>query len=219
MLNLLKQLLDWIYRRNCYFCKKPCDEGSMCQKCYEKIEINFPQPVKIINGIKIYSASLYVDNLKKLIRGLKYHKQRELALPMAQILYAFWQKLDIKDEEFEIVPIPLFTKRERKRGYNHMILVAQEFSRLTGYQVNTEIVKRIKDTKPQYKLKRTQRLENLKNAFKINNNEYHDKKILLMDDICTSGTTLGELIKTFQKHNITDLYAIVGASPLNSYEM
>lgn len=218
MIETIKQLLDWIYRRNCYFCHKPSSLGLMCQKCYEKIEINFPQPIKIINNIEIYSASLYMDNLKKLIRGLKYHKKQEFAVYFAKMLYSFWQKLDIEKENFEIIPIPLYPKKEKQRKYNHMILVAKEFSKLTGYPVNFKIAKRIKDTKPQYKLKWSERVENLKDAFQINPEEYNGKKLLLMDDICTTGATLKELIKTFQKHNITDLYAIVGASPTNTTE-
>jgi len=215
MINIIKQLLDWIYRRNCYFCHKPCPTGIMCQNCYEKIELNFPEPIKLINEMSVYSASLYTDNLKKLIRGLKYHKQKELAKYMAEILYDFWQKTDLSNESFEIVPMPLYKKREKERGYNHILLVAEEFSKLTGYSVNKDIAKRIKDTKPQYRLKKVERLENLKDAFQVNKEAYNNTKLLLIDDICTTGITLEELMKTFKKNNINDLYAIVGANPGN----
>ena len=213
MINLIKQLLDWIYNRVCYFCHKSSPSGLMCDKCYENVELNFPEPIKILGDIRVYSSNLYADNIKKLIRGLKYHKQKELAFYMAQFMYTFWQKLEISREEFEIIPMPLFTKRQKERGYNHVELIAEEFAKLTGYSVNVELVKRIKATKPQYKLRLNDRVENLKNAFVVDSTKYNGKKLLLMDDICTTGTTFNELIETLKKHNITDLCAIVGAHP------
>ena len=113
--------------------------------------------------------------------------------------------------------MPLYKEREKQRGYNHMVLVAQEFSKLTGYPVNKEITKRIKSTKPQYKLSRKERIENLRGAFKVNAEKYDGRKLLLMDDICTSGTTLKELIKELQKQNINDLHVIVGSTPLSEF--
>lgn len=214
MFNIIKQLLDWIYRRNCYFCHKPTPT-LMCEKCYEKIEINFSDPIKVINGVKIYSTSLYIDNLRKLIRGLKYHKQKELAEPLAKLLFTFWQGLDIDKDNFEIIPMPLYPLREKERRYNHMFLVAEELSKLTGYPVNNKIAIRVKNTKPQYKLSRVERIKNMKDAFQVSPKEYNGKKLLLIDDICTSGTTLGELITELKKHNIKNLYALTGANPVN----
>jgi len=79
MFKKIKQLLDWIYHRVCYFCGKSSQTGLMCEKCFDKIELNFPEPNRIIDNVKIYSATLYADETRKLIRGIKYHKKRELA--------------------------------------------------------------------------------------------------------------------------------------------
>lgn len=215
MINFFKNILSWIYINNCYFCRKPSQTGSMCKNCYDKIIVNNPEPLKIINNIAVYSASLYAEELKKLIRGLKYHNQKELAKPFAEILYEFWQKTEFNKDEFELIPTPLYIKREKQRGYNHMTLVAEEFSRLSGYSINKDLVERIKNTKPQYKLSRNERIENMRGAFKVNPEKYKGKKLLLMDDICTSGTTLKELITELQKQNIKDLYVIVGSTPLS----
>ncbi len=103
MIKFLKQLLDWLYKENCYLCHKPAKSGLMCQKCYEKIELNFPTPIKDIKGIKVFSVSKYENNIKKLIRGLKYHNKQKLAEPLAKLLYAYWKNLDFCNEEFELV--------------------------------------------------------------------------------------------------------------------
>lgn len=213
MINFLKQLLNWIYYEKCYFCRKPASDNSMCTICLEEVTINLPISIKQICGLKVYSASKYENNIKKLIRGLKYHNKRKLAKPFAQILYKFWKTTEFSEKHFEIVPVPLFSKRKRERGYNHVELLCNEFSKLTGYQVNTEILKRIKNTKPQYKMTLKQRSENLKDAFNINIEHYKGKNLLIIDDICTSGATIEEIIKTFKKYNIHNLYVIVGSNP------
>ncbi|MFH0702669.1 MAG: ComF family protein [bacterium] len=219
MISIIKQLLDWIYYNNCYFCHKPSSSGLMCDSCYKKIEINSPKPIKIISNIKIYSASSYTGNLKKLIKGLKYHKKKELAKPLANILYNFWQNTELKEKSFELVPIPLYLERKKQRGYDHILLTAKEFSKLTGYSLNTKIVERIKNTKPQYKLSKIERMDNLKGAFKVTPDEYKETNLLLIDDICTSGATLGELINILNQNNITNIYAIVGGSNASILEI
>lgn len=212
MMNFIKQLLDWIYYRNCYICKKICNSGLVCQKCLEKIELNFAEPSRIINEISVYTASNYDGILKKIIRGLKFHNKKELSQDLAYILYSCWKKFEI-NKDFEIVPIPLFPKKEKKRGFNHMYLTAVEFSKFTGYRINNELIKRIKDTKPQYNLSRIDKINNLKGAFEVYPEKYNGKTILLLDDICTTGTTLEEAIKTLQQNGITDIVALVASSP------
>jgi len=115
--------------------------------------------------------------------------------------------------DFEIIPMPSHQKRLKQRKYNHINLIAAEFSKLTGYSVNTELISRIKDTKPQYKLNRIQRLENLKGAFSINKEKYTGKNLLLLDDICTTGVTLQEMIKILNKLEINKLCGLVLSNP------
>jgi ComF family protein len=107
--------------------------------------------------------------------------------------------------DFEIVPVPIFPKRKKKRKYNHMELVALEFSKLSGFEVNFELIKRIKDTKPQYNLNKAQRMLNLSKAFQVNPEKYNNKKILLIDDICTTGSTFEEMIRNLKEYGIDDI--------------
>lgn len=212
MEKFLENLLDWVYKKKCYFCRSSKEAVKMCSKCYEQMDF---LPVKVnrtVEGKKIYCAGIYSKNLQKLIRGLKYHNQKDLAYYLAKFMAEYFEKVTDK-KEFEVIPVPIFPKREKKRKYNHMNLVGEEFCRLTGNTLNKNLIKRVKDTKPQYKLKRAERLQNLTNAFEVNKENYNGKTLLLIDDICTTGSTFEEMIKELAKHGITDIVCFAATTP------
>lgn len=206
-------LLDWIYKKKCYFCKSSKECVKMCSRCYAELEHLSPSVNRIVYSKNVFCAGVYSKNLQKLIRGLKYHNQPDLAYYLAKFMYEYWVQLtDAAD--YQIVPVPIYYTRLRKRKYNHMQLVAEEFSKLSGYPVNSGLILRVKDTRPQYKLKRAERLENLKNAFKVDISQLdRRRKILILDDICTTGSTFEEMIKEFEKNNIYDITCFAATTP------
>ena len=206
-------LLDWIYKKKCYFCKSSKECVKMCSRCYAELEHLSPSVNRIVYSKNVFCAGVYSKNLQKLIRGLKYHNQPDLAYYLAKFMYEYWVQLTNADD-YQIVPVPIYYTRLRKRKYNHMQLVAEEFSKLSGYPVNSGLFLRVKDTRPQYKLKRAERLENLKNAFKVDISQLdRRRKILILDDICTTGSTFEEMIKEFEKNNIYDITCFAATTP------
>ena len=213
MIKFLTQLLDLIYKKRCYFCASTQSGTKMCDRCLQSIDY---LPVKIfknINGVNVYCATVYKDIIQKLVRGVKYHNQRELAFYQAKIMYDYWKKLTCAKESYIVVPVPLYHIREKERKYNHMFLVASEFTKLAGenYAVGNNLIKRIKNTRPQYRLSKIEREQNLKDAFEIccKSEEFKDKNILIIDDILTTGSTLQEMIKTFKNSGFNNLCAFV----------
>ena len=212
MLQRLTGLLDWIYKKKCYFCKSSKEAVKMCSNCYEQLDFLPLKINRIVEGKKVYCAGIYSKNLQKLIRGLKYHNQKDLAYYLAKFMAEYFSKItDRKD--FEVVPVPIFPKREKKRKYNHMNLTGEEFCRITSSTLNTELIKRIKDTKPQYKLKRNERMKNLENAFEVDKTKYHGKTLLLIDDICTTGSTFEAMIKELKRNGIDDIICFAATTP------
>lgn len=213
MKNFIIGLLDWIYKKKCYFCGKSTECVKMCSDCYDSLEF---LPVKINRTIlktPVYCAGVYSKTLQKMIRGLKYHGQKDLAYYQAKYMWEYWQKLNLEGE-FQIVPVPIYFKRRKKRKYNHMELVAEEFAKFSGYTVNTQCIQRVKDTKPQYNLNKTQRLLNLKSAFSVNPDEIiKDKKLLIIDDICTTGSTFEEMIREFNNCGHFDIICFATVTP------
>lgn len=214
MLQKLSNLLDWIYKKKCYFCKSSKEAVKMCSKCYNNMDFLPVQINRIIEGKKVYCAGVYSKNLQKLIRGLKYHNQKDLAYYLAKFMAEYFSKITDKTD-FEIIPVPIYPKREKKRKYNHMNLVGEELARITSNSLNKNLIKRVKDTKPQYKLKRHERLQNLNGAFEVDKSNYTGKTLLLIDDICTTGSTFEEMIKEFAKHGITDIICFAATTPFD----
>lgn len=212
MLDFLKQLLDWIYRKNCYICKRPTESGSLCEKCFNEIEISEIGFNQKKYGIDILSGCLYSDNLKSLIRAIKYHNKRDLALPLAKILTEIIKNNDL-DADFQIIPVPMHEKRLKERKYNHMNLIGEELALLTNCSINPNFLKRIKDTKPQYKMSMKERKENMRDAFELDINYFENKPVLIIDDICTTGSTLKEITSVLKSNNIKDITAVVIAIP------
>lgn len=183
----------------------------MCSNCYEKLQQNSYNANRILSGVDVFASGIYEGIMQKLIRGLKYHGQKELAFYQAKFMWEYWQNLNI-DKDFVVVPVPLHKNRQRKRKYNHMELVALEFCKLSGYEYNFNLIKRIKETKPQYRLKYTERIENLKNAFEVNSSELPQKPILLIDDICTTGSTFESIIEELNKNNFYNITCLATAT-------
>ena len=212
MLQRLLSLLDWVYKKKCYFLNSSREAVKMCSQCYESLE-HLPVKVnRIIDGKKVYCAGVYNKNLQKLIRGLKYHQQRDLAFYQAKFMFEYWQNITT-EKEYEVIPVPIFPSREKKRKYNHMKLVGEEFCKLSGNILNCDLIKRIKDTKPQYKLSKKERAKNLSDAFKADKSKSITGKLLLIDDICTTGSTFEEMIKELNKIGINNITCLAAATP------
>lgn len=215
MKNFFESILDLIYRKKCYFCGKSRYSLKMCPECFEKLEFNDYEVNRIIDGVDVYCAGTYTKELQKLIRGVKYHRQRELAYYQAKFMYEYFRNIDfLQKQDFEVIPVPLHLNRIRQRKYNHMELVCEEFSKIGGFNCNLNLIKRIKDTKPQYKLNRVQRLNNLVNAFAIDEKYYNGKTLLIMDDICTTGSTFEEMIKSLNNSGISDIICFSTSTPI-----
>ena len=211
MKNFLLGLLDWIYKKKCYVCGSSKECVKLCSKCYDKIVFNSKNPNRVILNVKVYASGFYDTILQKIIRGLKYHGQCELAFYQAKFMWEYWQTLNLGNN-FVVVPVPLHKTRQKKRKYNHMELVALEFCKLSGYEYDFNLIKRIKNTKPQYRLKRYERMENLSGAFEVTFETKPSKTVLLIDDICTTGSTFESMIEEFYKNGYKKITCLATAS-------
>jgi ComF family protein len=99
--------------------------------------------------------------------------------------------------QFDIIaPVPIHRNRLIKRGFNQSVVLSQRLSVETGVRLHRTALKKVKDTPPQVGLTRRERIENLKGSFAISNtNAIRDKRVLLVDDVATTGSTIAECSK------------------------
>lgn len=125
-------------------------------------------------------------------------------------------KIFHKIREYDIIcPVPLYKTKVRERGYNQSEYICTGINSLLNIKQINNLVIRTRNTKSQTHLKYFERLSNVKDAFKINNkynNQIADKRILLVDDVVTTGATINEVIKVLRNENVKEISAFSIAS-------
>jgi len=101
----------------------------------------------------------------------------------------FASKTGLWYDDFVIVSIPLSKRKEKDRGFNQVDHISKLLSEKMYLKIQNSILTRVKDTSSQHGFGRKKRSENMKDAFKVNKKLVKDKKIVLVDDICTTGAT------------------------------
>jgi len=145
------------------------------------------------------SVFCYDDVAVELVLKLKYNSEGDVAKFVAPFLGEAITEYGIKADV--IIPVPLTPRRTRERGYNQAGLIAAEVSKLIGVPVVDDFLVRVKHTKAQKKMTLKQRQENLKGAFNIKPpySTIKDKRVLLIDDVLTTGTTVDECARVLKK--------------------
>lgn len=186
---------------DCYT-KLPFIVDKVCKKCGEPIKSLAEFCTKCKNHIDrdfdiARSALLYKDEVRKLIINLKFNGRKYLAKYLSWFLYDTY--LFYNYDCNLVIPVPMHTKSLKRRGYNQQELLCSAFKE-KGFEVDTTSVVKAVDTKTQVGLDFKQRQTNLTDAFKVvNSGNIKGKKILLVDDIYTTGATASEVAKTLKK--------------------
>ena len=194
----------------------------MCADCFSKIRYNesFQCPVCLkayFDGLThpvcrdkysidgVISTVVYNSIARKMIRQFKY---RPYVSRLSEIIGGVMNEGLAQNEGFYnfigkfepvIVPIPLSSRRLRERGYNHAEIIASQVAKYFHLIISNKLLVRIKDTKPQYKLNKRERLENVQGAFGIAKNAKVPNSVVLIDDVATTYATLKEAAKVLKQ--------------------
>ena len=110
-----------------------------------------------------------------------------------------------------IIPVPLHSARERERGFNQAALLAKLLGRTSGIPVQ-EALNRVRYTTSQTAFDRAERIENLRGAFQVReNSDVRNMRLLLVDDVLTTGSTLSECARVLKKAGALSVHAITAA--------
>ena len=204
MFNLIDLL--FLPKNTCYCCKEEETNDYICDDCIKTLEtiVDF----KTIEGSTCYSPYLYAGHMERMIKEFKFREQKYYGKLFAKLLADFYtsHKLDYDI----LIPIPLSKEKYLKRGFNQCELICDFLSKRVSVPVNNVILFKVKDTKDQHLLSKSERSRNLNSAFEARTREeLLNKKILIVDDLLTSGYTLQEAIVTLKKAGYVNIDALV----------
>lgn len=202
---MLEKFLDIIFPPVCGVCGR-IDKNSLCKKCEIVLKNqaaygidNYKDNKEIFFDEHLY-IFMYSGTVRRIILDYKFNDK--------SYIYRTIVKFFLKNEKFVeniksydiIVPVPLSKKREKQRGYNQSELIAKELSYLTNIKIEKNCLKKIKNVTAQSSLDKKKRQHNIKGAYKvIRAKNIQQKKVLIIDDVYTTGSTVNECSKVLKQ--------------------
>jgi ComF family protein len=190
----LRQVSRFPVCERCIREPEPLDAEFFCISCRTPFVNEFPLDSEgrcalCRSGLRAFDAAYsfgsYGGTLRELIHLLKYSKMRPLAAPLGGLLLRSLPR----DEAFDcIVPVPLHWRRQWERGFNQSEALAREVARATGLPVSTSL-RRVRATAAQAGLSNSGRRRNVAQAFVCHRGNAKGRRILLVDDVMTTGST------------------------------
>ena len=236
----LNSLIDFIFPPLCHICRVFIpDAGALhiCPACRDEIKI-VVSPICLICGIPFTgigddhacgkclgdqpafdvarAALIHEGASRNLIHAFKYNNKTHLRRPLALLTIELLKDF-IKDEKPELIlPVPLHIDRLRKRGFNQAVLLGELLSREWGIPMERRALLRLRRTEPQVTLSAAERLNNVKNAFGLSGTvALSGKRILLLDDVITTGSTVDECARIVKKAGASRVSVVTVARAIN----
>ncbi len=228
---MLEIILNILFPKSCigcnkygtYFCQNCISEikqtDLVCPMCERPALGGLTHPVcKRRWGMDgLWSLGVYEKPLKQAIQKLKYKFIEELATNLIDIYIEYWARYNpmildqIKKDRgvnWQIIPVPLHKRRQNWRGFNQSALLGKLLAQKIGLDY-AELLLRTKNTKPQMSLKSADRHQNIRGVFALKVGiQIKDKRILLIDDVWTTGSTLKECTVVLKRNGAKSVWGI-----------
>ena len=175
----------------CFLCNKNFSTRGVCDSC--QVDYSLDQ---------IIIATQYQNTLaEKIISNLKYHFVVELVEPLVGLLseQIRAKQINLILQSAILIPVPIHYRRFLKRGFNQSELIAEKLAELYHCVLETDVVKRTKNSRPQVGKNRQQRIENVQDSFAVLSSEkVLGKTVVVLDDVFTTGATMNELARVLK---------------------
>jgi ComF family protein len=202
--NIGYEIGQLFFPKICVGCnnKLHANENLICLDCNNSLPLTGNYFVKnemekIFLGRFVYqfcTALLYFrigGIAQQLLHGLKYDSNKAIAELLGHLLASHLNTIGINFNNAVIIPVPLAAKKMHSRGFNQSALIGEALAKALHADYNNKVLSRIKNTDSQTRKSRFERLDNMQDAFKLNNTtELQGKHILLLDDVVTTGATI-----------------------------
>ncbi|MBO6126703.1 MAG: ComF family protein [Clostridia bacterium] len=215
VLNWIKKYINFVlFPIKCVICNKK-SQNYICNNCKNYLKSIFKP--KIVDSIRYeltcVSCFEYKNEIRDIIHKFKFKNCKDIALVLSDFLYLGIKKI-FKDEKIDLVTfVPIFPSSQDDLKYNHSEILAKKVAKKLGKPIKN-CLKKIYNNKKQHKLSFYERQKNVKNVYKSLEN-FKNKKILICDDIITTGSTLLECKTELEKSGAKVLCATVAFTVLD----
>ena len=180
----------------CARCAGPTRRGGLCAACRRS--------PGYLRGLR--SVAVHRTPLRQAIHALKYEGMRVLAEPLGDILHQHWARQGLAVDA--VLPVPLHPSRVRYRGYNQSALLAAAFTRRAGLNYHDDWVIRARKTRSQVGLSPQERWDNVWQAFHVSAPDVQGARLLLVDDVLTTGATLEACAHALREAGAAEVWAL-----------
>ncbi len=214
MTSLKKFLHFWavaFFPSRCPYCNRVIDDSECaCKRCRKQIP-EFCWKTYAAGGYICAAALPYKDAYSKAIHKLKFKNRTDLAKPLAMQIVRAVKEL-YGDLHFDLVTcVPMHPAVKRQRGFNQAELLARKLAKLMHLPY-CDLLKKIKNNQTQHLLTAKERIINVQNVFQsIHTDMICGKHVLLVDDVCTTGSTLSECCRILQNSGAASVCCITAA--------
>ena len=214
--QIFDPIVDVFFPPFCYICDCYLHPGHkiICENCWSEIPAfdgKLDQSLSNRSFDNLFILFEFEDKIRQLIHLLKYKRH----LTLAQY-FACEAKLKFSNLQYRsyhaIVPVPLYKTRKRERGYNQSEEIANAMAKIFQIPVKSEHLLRIRPTSSQTKMSKEQRDLNMLDAFNCSQKN-HERRILLIDDVITTGSTIDACAKALKKSGINEVDAFAVTHP------
>ncbi|MHC1728611.1 MAG: double zinc ribbon domain-containing protein [Syntrophobacteraceae bacterium] len=195
--------IAWIASPICPQCGRPYPDapGSSDHLCGECLQEAFRFDTA-------RSAVFHSGIVRDRVHQFKFGARMEWVPPLVELLEMTYSRSTMPVPDL-VVPVPLHSKRLKERGFNQSGLLGKELSRKLGLAVSFDTLRRKKWTDPQTRMNRQERLNNVKGVFELSKDAaVRGRRILLLDDVFTTGSTLSECARTLKKKGASEVHAL-----------
>jgi ComF family protein len=229
-------LLDYLFPPLCHVCHSHLPGGDrlhICDSCRGQIRM-ITEPHCTICSVPFNGAGLnhpcgscikhpphfdaastafvYEGAGRELIHRFKYDNKIHLRRPLALLTALAVTDFVHQHQPDLIIPVPLHVNRLRSRGFNQAVLLGELLAREWGIPMARQELRRTRWTEPQISLAASQRRDNVRGAFSVSSaGGFKDRTLLLIDDVYTTGSTVGECAKTLKEHGAGKVVVVTAA--------
>jgi ComF family protein len=240
-MHFFRRILDFVLPTSCSFCNDPVGDsaipyfcaacwadftrilGPVCPSCgrpFDSPEALSYSPDHVCLACRrdpplfdqALSVGYFEGSLREAVHQLKYRPCRSLGRHLGE-----WMAGHVRlvSEIDIIMPVPLHTTRLRQRGFNQALLLAKSMSETHRIPFSCDNLYRKRDTRPQVELTGAERIQNVAGAFSLRQpGDIADRRIVLIDDVYTTGATMNECAAVLKQAGAAQIYAFTLARAL-----